>query len=43
MQSEDSIPTIGTLVVVPIVNVYGFLNNSRTMPDGRDLKPKLPW
>ncbi|HSG30808.1 MAG TPA: succinylglutamate desuccinylase/aspartoacylase family protein [Thermodesulfobacteriota bacterium] len=40
--SEDSIPTTGTLVILPIVNVYGFLNNSRTMPDGRDLNRSFP-
>ena len=27
----------GTLILVPIVNVYGVLNQSRYMPDRRDL------
>ena len=26
----------GTLLAIPIVNVYGFLHHSRYLPDGRD-------
>ncbi len=32
----------GTLVLVPIVNVYGLLNQSRYMPDRRDLNRSFP-
>nr|WP_206050259.1 succinylglutamate desuccinylase/aspartoacylase family protein [Oceaniglobus ichthyenteri] len=32
----------GTLMVVPIVNSFGFLNNSRYMPDRRDLNRVFP-
>jgi predicted deacylase len=32
----------GTLVAVPIVNVYGFLNQSRYLPDRRDLNRSFP-
>jgi hypothetical protein len=32
----------GTLLVVPIVNAFGFLNNSRYMPDRRDLNRVFP-
>ena len=32
----------GTLLAVPIVNVYGFLNSSRYLPDGRDLNRSFP-
>ena len=32
----------GTLVVVPIVNVYGFLTHSRYLPDRRDLNRAFP-
>jgi len=32
----------GTLMVVPIVNTFGFLNNSRYMPDRRDLNRVFP-
>lgn len=32
----------GTLIAVPIVNVYGMLNQSRYMPDRRDLNRSFP-
>jgi uncharacterized protein len=32
----------GTLVAIPIVNVYGFLHHSRYLPDGRDLNRSFP-
>lgn len=34
--------TSGTLILVPIVNVYGVLNQSRYMPDRRDLNRSFP-
>ncbi len=32
----------GTLVAIPVVNMYGFLNNSRYLPDRRDLNRSFP-
>ncbi|WP_075188264.1 succinylglutamate desuccinylase/aspartoacylase family protein [Teredinibacter haidensis] len=32
----------GTLITVPIVNIYGVLNQSRYMPDRRDLNRSFP-
>lgn len=32
----------GSLVAIPIVNVYGFQNHSRYLPDGRDLNRSFP-
>lgn len=32
----------GTVVAVPIVNVYGFINQSRYLPDRRDLNRSFP-
>lgn len=32
----------GTLIAVPIVNVHGFLRNSRYLPDRRDLNRSFP-
>jgi hypothetical protein len=32
----------GTLVCVPVVNVYGFINKSRYLPDRRDLNRSFP-
>jgi uncharacterized protein len=32
----------GTVVCLPIVNVYGFLNYSRDVPDGKDINRSFP-
>lgn len=32
----------GTLIAVPIVNIFGFLNQSRYLPDRRDLNRSFP-
>ena len=32
----------GTLVVVPVVNIYGFIQHSRYLPDRRDLNRSFP-
>lgn len=43
MISDKSIvPDSGTVIAVPIVNIYGFLNNNRYLPDGRDLNRCFP-
>lgn len=35
-------PTSGTVICIPIVNIFGFLNQSREFPDGRDLNRVFP-
>ncbi len=32
----------GTLIAIPIVNMYGFIHQSRYLPDGRDLNRSFP-
>ena len=32
----------GTLIAIPIVNVHGFITQSRYLPDGRDLNRSFP-
>ncbi|MFM7485757.1 MAG: succinylglutamate desuccinylase/aspartoacylase family protein, partial [Cytophagales bacterium] len=32
----------GTVVCMPIINVYGFLNYSREVPDGKDINRSFP-
>lgn len=32
----------GTVLAIPIVNVHGFLNHTRYLPDGRDLNRSFP-
>jgi uncharacterized protein len=35
-------PEAGTILAMPIVNVYGFLQNARYLPDGKDLNRSFP-
>ncbi|MEO9485272.1 MAG: succinylglutamate desuccinylase/aspartoacylase family protein [Ekhidna sp.] len=35
-------PEIGTVICIPIFNVYGFLNFSRQVPDGKDVNRSFP-
>lgn len=35
-------PTSGTIISIPIFNIFGFLNLSRKFPDGRDLNRVFP-
>ena len=37
-----NVPAKGTIICLPILNVFGFINKSRYFPDGRDLKRELP-
>jgi predicted deacylase len=32
----------GSLILIPIVNVYGFINRSREVPDGKDVNRSFP-
>ncbi|MDO7877290.1 succinylglutamate desuccinylase/aspartoacylase family protein [Hymenobacter sp. ASUV-10] len=35
-------PTRGTVIAIPILNIYGFLNFSRDVPDGKDVNRSFP-
>ena len=35
-------PLIGTIICIPVMNVFGFLNMQREFPDGRDLNRIFP-
>lgn len=35
-------PKCGTVICIPLVNVFGFVNQSRDFPDGRDLNRVFP-
>jgi uncharacterized protein len=35
-------PDKGTTIVLPIINVFGFLHSSRDLPDGKDLNRSFP-
>ncbi len=35
-------PDCGTVICIPVVNIFGFLNQTRQFPDGRDLNRVFP-
>ncbi|MGB3591762.1 MAG: succinylglutamate desuccinylase/aspartoacylase family protein [Nonlabens sp.] len=35
-------PECGTIIAIPVLNIFGFLNNQREFPDGRDLNRMFP-
>jgi predicted deacylase len=35
-------PQRGTIIAIPILNIYGFLNFSREVPDGKDVNRSFP-
>jgi predicted deacylase len=35
-------PTRGTVICIPVLNVFGFIHQSRYLPDGRDLNRVFP-
>ena len=42
INSKINQPKIGTIICIPVVNVFGFVNQSREFPDGRDLNRVFP-
>ena len=42
IDSGQNRPKRGTVVCMPIVNLYGFLNYSRDVPDGKDINRSFP-
>ena len=35
-------PKIGTIICIPVINIFGFINVDREFPDGRDLNRSFP-
>ena len=42
IQKKINKPTSGTVICIPVFNVFGYLNLSREFPDGRDLNRMFP-
>lgn len=42
IRNGSLVPETGTVIAMPIVNVYGFLHQSRALPDGKDLNRSFP-
>jgi uncharacterized protein len=39
---KHHIPDAGTIICIPVLNVFGYLNQKRFFPDGRDLNRMFP-
>ncbi len=37
-----NIPKRGTIICIPVINIFGFINKTREFPDGRDLNRVFP-
>lgn len=42
IDSKSIIPEKGSVIAIPIVNIYGFIQNSRYLPDGKDINRSFP-
>lgn len=42
IEKDLHVPTIGTTICIPIINVYGFIHFSRYVPDGKDVNRSFP-
>ncbi len=42
IETKKIIPEKGTVVAIPIVNIYGFIQNARGLPDGKDINRSFP-
>jgi hypothetical protein len=42
IEAERHIPERGTVLCIPILNIYGFINFSRNVPDGKDVNRSFP-
>lgn len=42
LKNKFNRPTCGTVIAIPVYNVYGFISHSRGLPDGKDLNRSFP-
>lgn len=42
IHKEMVIPEAGTVIAIPLMNVYGFIQNVRGVPDGKDINRSFP-
>jgi predicted deacylase len=42
IRSGNLMPDRGSIIAIPIVNIYGFLQHARYLPDGKDLNRSFP-
>ncbi len=42
MERKKNIPSRGTVICIPILNIFGFIHFSRYVPDGKDVNRSFP-
>lgn len=42
IEQDYHIPEAGTIICIPILNIYGFIHFSRAVPDGKDVNRSFP-
>ena len=42
VQARSIQPEVGTVIALPVVNIYGFLHRTRALPDGKDMNRSFP-
>ena len=42
INKEKVVPEKGTVIAMPLVNIYGFIQNVRGVPDGKDINRSFP-
>ncbi|MEX0720824.1 MAG: succinylglutamate desuccinylase/aspartoacylase family protein [Balneolaceae bacterium] len=42
IERNEVMPDKGTIIAIPIVNIYGFIQNVRGVPDGKDINRSFP-
>ncbi len=42
LEHKWNVPTAGTTICIPIINIYGFIHSSRYVPDGKDVNRSFP-
>lgn len=42
IKNKYNVPERGMVICIPVINIFGFLNQTREFPDGRDLNRSFP-
>lgn len=42
LSGKHAVPDIGTVIAIPLMNIYGFIQNVRGVPDGKDINRSFP-
>lgn len=42
IEKKLAVPEAGTVIAIPLMNVYGFIQNVRGVPDGKDINRSFP-